>query len=189
MQAFTPNQVNVLEYWSDLEDYYQVGHGSPLNKNVACEAVSDMMHHMESNSLPKVVAYFTHSQTVQLLLTALGTAQDSDALRADNYLSMTRRKWRSSQMAPFAANLAAVKYECPQDVEQTKVMFFLNEKPIDFSWCKVGLCNWSDVKEKYKSYSQGDCASTYCTGSASAIKHIGLLSVLLPCIGLLTYFH
>lgn len=69
-----------------------------------------MMNHIESQAMPKVVAYFTHSATIQLLLTALGAAKDNDALRADNYQQLMRRKWRSSEVSPFASNLAVIKY-------------------------------------------------------------------------------
>lgn len=165
MQAFTPNQINILEYWEDINAYYETGYGSSLNPKIQCEAVKDMMRHLQSNDLPKAVAYFAHSATVQLFLTSLGAAKDFDALNADNYASMTRRKFRTSQLAPFASNLVAIKYECAQEVERNKIMFFLNEKPLDFGWCKVGLCDWSDVQEKYKTFVNADCRSSYCTNS------------------------
>lgn len=69
-----------------------------------------MINHLESQGMPKVVAYFTHSAAIQLLLTALGAHKDNDALRADNYQQVSRRKWRSSEVSPFAANLAVIKY-------------------------------------------------------------------------------
>lgn len=60
--------------------------------------------------MPKVVAYFTQSATIQLFLTALGTFKDNEALRADNYQQQQRRNWRSSEVSPFASNLAVIKY-------------------------------------------------------------------------------
>lgn len=168
-----------MEYWEDLGSYYELGYGRSLNPNIPCEAVKDMMTHLKSRDLPKVVAYFAHSATIQLLLTALGAAKDFDALTADNYANMMRRKYRTSQLAPFASNLAAIKYECPQEVERNKIMFFLNEKPIDFGWCKVGLCDWSDVEEKYKKYVNADCLNTFCTNSAHS-HSFGVEQLLLP---------
>lgn len=154
-----------MEYREDLKYYYASSYGRSINSNMQCEAVADMLKHLESRDLPKVVAYFTHATAIQLFLTALGAAKDSDALRADNYYSMSRRNWRSSVLSPFASNFAAIKYECPEENERQKVMFFLNEKPLDFSWCKVGLCSWSDVRDMFKRYSHGDCASTYCSNA------------------------
>lgn len=181
MQAFTPNQVNAIEYWEDLGAYYELGYGSSLNPNIPCEAVKDMMKHLKSRDLPKAVAYFGHSASIQLFLTALGAAKDFDALTADNYVNMMRRKYRTSLLAPFASNVAAIKYECPQEVERNKVMFFLNEKPLEFGWCKVGLCDWSDVEEKYKKYVNADCPNTFCTSSAHSLS-LGVGQLLLPVI-------
>lgn len=185
-QAFTPNQINVLEYREDLKYYYAASYGRTINTNIECEAVADMLRHLESRDLPKVVAYFSHASAIQLFLTALGAAKDSDALRADNYHSMSRRNWRSSAISPFASNFAAIKYECPEENERQKIMFFLNEKPLDFNWCKVGLCNWSDVREMYKRYSRGDCAATYCSMAASSMPTT-LLFAVIPLIMLIAF--
>ena len=48
-------------------------------------------------------------------------------------------------------------FRCPIDAEKYKVIFFLNEKPIDFKWCNVGLCNWSDVKINYQNLIEKNC--------------------------------
>lgn len=121
-----------------------------------------MLHQLESKENPVVSAYFAHSSTVQLLLTALDAFHDTVPLRAENFAQQARRKWRVSEISPFAANVAAIKYDCPNDNERTKVMFFLNQKPMDFAFCNVGLCNWSDVKRMYSRFDGVDCAKTFC---------------------------
>lgn len=166
--AFTPTQVDDLEYLYDLQDYYGRGYGIEANKRISCAAVKDMIEHLGTDSGPNAVAYFTHSESVLLLLTALRAAKDSDSLRADNYYSMSRRKWRTSEIAPFASNFAAVKYSCLNEVEREKIMFFLNEKPLYFDWCKVGLCNLSEIKERYKEYTDANCDEYFCGGGNAA---------------------
>jgi len=109
--AFTPEHVNILEYHEDLKYYYTSGYGNPLNNNVMCAAVQDMVRNLQSPDNPKVVAYFSHASAIQLFLTALGYAKDVDSLRADNYQQMKYRKFRTSVLSPFASNLAVVKYE------------------------------------------------------------------------------
>jgi multiple inositol-polyphosphate phosphatase / 2,3-bisphosphoglycerate 3-phosphatase len=109
--AFTPEHVNVLEYLEDLKYYYKAGYGSSLNSNIMCAAVKDMVRTIKSEENPKVVAYFTHASAIQLFLTALGYAKDTESLRADNFNKMKYRKFRSSTWSPFASNLAVVKYE------------------------------------------------------------------------------
>jgi multiple inositol-polyphosphate phosphatase / 2,3-bisphosphoglycerate 3-phosphatase len=110
-QAFTVSQVDVLEYKEDLKYYYKSGHGSELNKRMACATVNDMLTQLEYNVGPKTVAYFTHSSELQLFLVALGAVKDNEPLRADNYNRLRNRFWRTSAIAPFAANVAAIKYE------------------------------------------------------------------------------
>lgn len=166
--AFTPTQVDDLEYLYDLETYYARGYGRELNSRLDCAAVKDMIHHLETDDQPNAIAYFTHSESVLLLLTALRTVKDSEPLRADNYYSMSRRKWRTSEISPFGSNFAAVKYSCPNEVESEKIMFFLNEKPLYFDWCKVGLCNLNEVKDRYKEYTEVNCDEYYCSGYSAA---------------------
>lgn len=145
-----------------------------------------MLRFFDSKDQTKVSAYFTHSATVQLFLTALGAVKDTDTLRADNYAQMNRRKFKSSDTIPFAANVAAIKYDCPNDNDRTKVMFFLNQKPMDFSFCNVGLCNWSELKKRYAHFDGVDCSRSFCTHSGSS--QIGIKVVLLVLLSVVGRF-
>lgn len=109
--AFTKSQVEVLEYLEDIKYYYKQGYGYELNSNIACTLAQDLLQYMGSDKNPTVTAYFAHSSTVQLFLTALGVAEDREALRADNFEQMRYRQWRTSKFGPFTTNIAAVKYE------------------------------------------------------------------------------
>uniref|UniRef100_A0A6B2E6E2 Multiple inositol polyphosphate phosphatase 1 n=1 Tax=Phlebotomus kandelakii TaxID=1109342 RepID=A0A6B2E6E2_9DIPT len=180
--AFTKTHVEVLEYKEDLHYYYKNGYGSNLNSKVACALVVDMMRHMESTSQPQAVAYFTHDSAIQLFMTALGANKDRDSLRADNFLQNDRRTWRSSDIAPFGANLVAIKYECPDSSEREKVMFFLNEKPVALDWCRVGLCDWKDVQQTYEPFSSTDCSRTFCGGSSANAIQVSFAILLLQLI-------
>lgn len=171
--------MKILEYADDLRYFYNVGYGNAeVNSQLACAAVSDMLQFIESVELPNVSAYFTHSSTVHLLLAAMGAVKDADLLRADNYAEMDNRKYKSSKDAPFAANLAAIKYECSNDDEHTKVMFFLNEKPLELDFCEEGLCSLTDLKRVYAAFDGADCANTFCKSGASYLGSSMLLMVL-----------
>lgn len=145
-----------------MEKYYKNSYGRSLNSHLTCGAVQDLLHHLDRNDGPATIAYFTHSRAILMLLSSLGIARDSDILRADNYHNMQQRKYRISDITPFASNLMAVKYECPNEVETEKVKFFLNESPVYFDWCKNGLCNLVDVKEQYDEYARVDCEEYFC---------------------------
>lgn len=170
--VFTKSQANVLEYKEDLKYYYQNSYGYEKSSDLACYAVADMMKHMSRADNEQVIAYFTHESEIQLFLTALGAMRDRNALRADNFASMRNRNFRSSELTPFTANVAAVRYQCADPVEPVKVIFFLNEKPLMFEWCRVGLCNWSEVVRQYRRFSEGDCAKMYCGGSGASMRFV-----------------
>ena len=59
---------------------------------------------------PKGIFYFTHAVTILNFLTAMGIGTDSEPLLATNYRQMGRRQFRTSYIAPFNSNLAAVFY-------------------------------------------------------------------------------
>lgn len=75
--------------------------------------------------------------------------------------------------SPFASNVAVVKYECANDLKRFKVQFFLNEKPLNFDWCNIGLCDLDQVIDKYRNFLNTDCSNIYCGGSfASSLNQI-----------------
>lgn len=168
--AFTPSQINDLEYPEDLRKYYESGYGLESNERLLCGLVNDMFTHLENNEQPKAIVYFTHSSSLLLLLTTLKAFKDNVPLRAENYEKMSKRKWRLSQMTPFAANLAVIKYECPNDIEQEKVKFILNEEPLEFEWCNNGLCDYSEFKARYRDFIQADCDEFFCSSSSSTVR-------------------
>lgn len=166
--AFTPNQIYHLEYPEDLRKYYESGYGRAGNSRLLCSLMNDMIKHIESETHPNAVVYLTHSSSFLLLLTTIGAFKDYKPLRADNYYSMSNRKWRLSNISPLASNLAIVKYNCPNDIETEKVKFFLNEEPIDFDWCDMGVCDLKDFKQQYKIFTEVNCTDYYCSKSASS---------------------
>lgn len=174
-----------MEYREDLGTYYESGYGYDLNSKPACAIMADMMKQLESNEQPQVVSYFTHASGIQLLLNAMMAAKDSDPLRSDNFYTQQRRKWATSQISPFTANLMAVKYNCPNENERQKVMFFLNENRIDFIWCRAGLCDLSVIKDKYKYYTNADCSKAFCGNSGSSL-HLNLFNIVVPAMALMT---
>lgn len=147
---------------------------------MACSLVADMMKHLESKEQPQAIAYFAHASGIQLLATALGIRKNNEPLRADNYLTQSRRNWRSSILSPFGSNLAAIKYDCPNDNERNQIMFFLNEKPVDLKWCSVGLCKWSEVKQHYQNFQNANCDAIYCGGSTASTLSLSALNAALP---------
>ncbi|XP_013107819.2 multiple inositol polyphosphate phosphatase 1 [Stomoxys calcitrans] len=169
--AFTADQVTVFEYEDDLKYYYKSGYGFEANSRLNCRAAQDMITHLGSNSMPNVVTYFGHSTGVQTLLNTLGIDKDEVPLLASNFNDQKDRKWATSRIDPFASNFLAVKYHCDAEtVNKEKVIFFVNQDAVDLSWCKVGLCNWSDVLDRYSNLIDANCDSYYCGDGATAVS-------------------
>lgn len=152
----------MLDYKEDLVYYYKKSYGAMVNTKLTCRAVIDMLQHMENKNVYKVIAYFVHSTFAQLFLTALGALKDKHMLRADNYEAMHNRLFKSSYTTPLASNFAIVRYDCPLEPERDKVMFLLNQKPLDVDWCQGGLCNFSDMKKAYAKFVRLDCDESFC---------------------------
>lgn len=161
IQLLTPSQVRIIEYQEDLNYFYKSSHGSELNKNIKCFAMKDMLERLSTDDGQKATVYFSHSAAVQLFLTSLGALKDEIDLKAENFEQIgSKRKWRTSKVSPFAANIGVVRYKCSTN---DRVKFFLNEKVLYFDWCTSnGVCDWRDVEQKYAVYAYKDCDNIYC---------------------------
>lgn len=163
--AFTKDEKILFEYQEDLSYYYYSSYGQTLSSVIGCPPLQDMFNHFtklengDSNEEPQGIFYFAHSTTLQLFLTTMEIAKDSAPLKASNYESMGNRKWRTSHLTPFAANLAAVFYKCDSS---NKVRFYLNEKPLDYEGCEAGVCDWEYLKKKI-GFKASNCNANICT--------------------------
>lgn len=79
-------------------------------------------------------------------------------------------------------------FRCDQG-DHHRVMFFLNEVPVEFSECSVGLCNWDTFKRKFE-YSTR-CDSDLCNGSSPRTLNTNILfySLLTSIIGFIYTFY
>ncbi|XP_011157192.1 multiple inositol polyphosphate phosphatase 1 isoform X2 [Solenopsis invicta] len=153
--VFSKDELRILEYREDLDYYYKAGYGRDINTRLGCPLLHDMMSHFwnvasdEMSNEPAGIFYFSDIVSLQNLLATMGINEDQMRLTAYNYKEMARRQWRTSMISPFAANLIAVFYKCNYDNNRNKVMFYLAEKPVRYSGCQVGLCDWEFLKSKF----------------------------------------
>lgn len=108
-----------------------------------------------------LTANFAHGKAMLLLLTALGAKKDSNPLLASNFNHQQNRQFRSSKWAPFAANFAAVKYNCSFD--RQIVLMLHNGKPIEMPWCEAGsICTVSEISKMFYSSGMKSCPFGIC---------------------------
>jgi hypothetical protein len=111
--VFSPYNNLMLEYFEDLDYYYNAGFGGPrrLFENLNCPLMQDMLSFLDSPAGETTRIYSTHSTAFQLFMVTLGVFGGDTPLTAANFNQQTLRQWRSSFITPMATNLAVVRYE------------------------------------------------------------------------------
>lgn len=101
----------MLSYADDLKHFYKTGPGAEINSKVACPLIADFISHLDGND-DRTVVMFSHSSSMGLFFNALGVGLGDDKLSSGDYEKfMISRNFRTSNILPFAANFAIVKYE------------------------------------------------------------------------------
>ncbi|XP_032520971.1 multiple inositol polyphosphate phosphatase 1-like isoform X2 [Danaus plexippus] len=183
--VFSKDDLKRLEYAEDLETYYKYGYGSYMNQQIGCTGVKDMMDffkiHVEHETpqQPRATVHFTEAAMLFLSLTSFGARRDAAPLTGDNYHTptATARHWTSSSISPYNANLAAILYKCTpnsnfQINDKYQVLFLENERPLYLEGCRVGLCEWNLVKNRFGLIAD-NCNLNFCN-SATKANSIGL---------------
>lgn len=191
--AFTKENILLLEYLEDLTYYYKEGYGNPLSKKLGCKPIADLMKQFTDviehpdQPHPKALISFVNGSMIDLLVTALGAYEDPVPLTADNYHTplIQRRKWRTSNINPFSANIVSVLYKCQQG-EPNQVMFFQNENPMELQGCSVGLCNWSYLKNTFGNIGK-TCNLEFCNDASKTAQSYLLLAI--PLLSILFQFY
>lgn len=106
-----------LEFYEDLEFYYRFGYGHRdhrrLFENVACFLMQDLVHFLRGTdpNAHKAKIYSQNITIMALVLANLGAFDDNSTLTRHNFAQQIQRLWRTSAIAPMAANLAIIRYE------------------------------------------------------------------------------
>lgn len=147
--ALTVNHLKVLEFLKDLTHYYRSGYGNPLTEKLGCSLLADMIKWMKSED-QKPTLYFGDSLGVFKLLVSLGISGGDTPLEGDSYQNSSSREWRTSYLNPYASNILAVIYNCPERTangakEKVKLILYLNGYPIRLPACSGSLpCDIDD---------------------------------------------
>ncbi|CAH0384074.1 unnamed protein product [Bemisia tabaci] len=168
--VFTPDELKVLEYEEDLKHWYKAGYGNAdMSAKVGCIIVRDLLTHFDavikngSTHSPMGVFRFSHSGLMLPTLVKLGMAKDNQKLTAKNYDLLGKREWKTSMIDPFGANLMAVLYRCNTG-EEYKVIFYQNERVVNYPGCDVGLCSWTYLQNQLRS--AFTCTTDFCNSSS-----------------------
>ncbi|CRK90522.1 CLUMA_CG004196, isoform A [Clunio marinus] len=164
---FSPHNNLMLEYFEDLDYFYNTGYGGPrrLFENMNCLLIQDLLGFLDtSDQTENVRIYSTHSTAFQLFMVTLGLFDGDVPLTAANFNIQANRQWRSSFITPMATNLAAIRYNCPAGNDE--VLFLMNEKPFVIPGCQSnGLCNVNVIRQRYSRFIGANCATLACSNN------------------------
>lgn len=114
----------------------------------------------ESGS-PLGVFRFSHSGLLLKVYARMGLFQDATPPRADNFRQQSSRKWRSSLIDPFTANLALVLFKCRDGY---KMLAYIQEKEVILPGCDDYLCPMEIVLAKYAPLADSCDIAEICDG-------------------------
>lgn len=165
--VFSNADLQVLEYTEDLQNYWKDGYGYPLNYEQACPVLKDLItnfqnviKHGEDTSAqekpPVGLFHFSHSGMLMKFYARLGLFKDQTPPLATNFYSQSNRKWRSSEIDPFAGNIAFILFKCTAgNTPEYKVATYVQEKEVILQNCTTTLCPFDTFVATY-----GDLADT-----------------------------
>ncbi|XP_071040371.1 multiple inositol polyphosphate phosphatase 1 isoform X2 [Parasteatoda tepidariorum] len=149
---FSNDDIKVMEYADDIEDYYKRSYGNDVNYEQACPLIKyiiDLFRSYEKTKKNKVALHFSHAGALTRIFAALGMFKDERKLTAEDFCALNNRKWRTSNVVPFNTNLAFVLYDCKGKL---KFLTMHNEKPIAIAGCEVNkLCSLETFYDEYNS--------------------------------------
>jgi hypothetical protein len=178
---FDKRQIEILEYIEDVNTYIKSAYGPKANVRQSCPVVSNLVESFqdairerqadgaagagERSGGPRKRAYFyfSHADPIKKLIAAFGMFKDDDSFTPvkitdfeSRFRVPRRRRWRSSLISPFSANLAFVLYQCPKSSRSSdkqdkfKVLASVTEQPVKLGGCKDTDCNIVRFMEAYE---------------------------------------
>ncbi|GMF09325.1 unnamed protein product [Phytophthora lilii] len=155
-----------MDYFQDLKHFYRKSHGHALSYEIASPLLQNifqtMKQRVDGDSNVEGYFRFAHAETILPLTSLLNVsyfdrhASDREGhFRAETPLKLAlQRKFKSSELSPFAANIGFVLYECRNSGEKLKtfkVKALLNEREVVFDECKgQSLCPFEVVESIFR---------------------------------------
>lgn len=147
--VFSVDELKVLEYEGDLDDYYKDSYGNSLNYEQACPVVNYVVNLFNSSKYweeDRAILHFSHAGALKKVYPRFGLFHDEKKLTADGMCSQQDRKWKSSLISPFNSNLVLVLLKCGTEY---KVTAFHNERELTLGGCPNTRCPLKDFLNKY----------------------------------------
>lgn len=167
-QLFDEADALVMEYSSDLKQYWKRSYGHEINSKSSCILFHDLFHRLDriaaqfnsDGTVSEVVTVQVgHAETLIPLLTLLDLFKDGIPLKSTNFATQQNRTFRSSCFVPYTANLLVALYDCPDGI---RMGVRLNEKPLTLPGLSESVPKYEDVKTRYRALLGGCDQETVC---------------------------
>lgn len=156
-RLFDDSHFDALEYQKDLSFFWSRSYGNPFGTKLAATLLKAVMDDLEqvisqennvASGEPEVLHFmFAHAETLMPLISLFGLYDDEVLWRHDTPKEMwVERKFRSSQIMPFAANIGFLLFDCDQ---KPFVKILHNEKEAVIPGCDSTWCPWEDFKSMF----------------------------------------
>lgn len=174
---FSKDDLKILEYYEDLDDYYADGYGRTINTVAPCLMTTDLIskinhtiNTVSNATFQKVGTYlrFSHAGAIKQLVSHLGlfdyfpppnidspntaVCHEEEIKNAEKF-----RLWKSSLIAPFSCNFQFVLYQCPSKeasddkLSKYHLVTFLQEFPVVVNGCDDEFCPLKQFLNQYLS--------------------------------------
>ncbi|XP_062375888.1 multiple inositol polyphosphate phosphatase 1a [Sardina pilchardus] len=166
-QLFDEMDAKVIEYATDLKQFWKRSYGHEINSKSSCALFHDLFKRLDQAASDSrsghvseaVTIQVGHAETLLPLLTLLGLFKDIEPLTSTNFATQADRIFRAGRIVPYAANLVVVLYNCP---EGFRLEARLNEKPLRLPKLDTDFPLFDDVKRNYAELLQGCNPKTEC---------------------------
>ncbi|XP_039991609.1 multiple inositol polyphosphate phosphatase 1b [Xiphias gladius] len=168
---FDENDAKVLEYKSDLKQYWKRSHGHVISSLSSCPLFHHVFRTLDKAGRPRrsteaspepASILVGHAETLLPLLSLLGLYKDRTPPSADNYRSQHGRSFRTSRIVPYAANLLFVLYDCQRG---PRLQLLINESPARFPGLEAEDAPlYRDVRATYRHLLDGCDFHRECEG-------------------------
>nr|XP_057925247.1 multiple inositol polyphosphate phosphatase 1b [Doryrhamphus excisus] len=171
---FDEDDAQVLEYKSDLKQYWKRAHGHAINSLSSCPLFHHVFRTLDKAGRPRrstdaspepASILIGHAETLLPLLSLLGLYKDEAPPTADNYHRQHGRSFRTSKIVPYAANVLFVLYDCQRG---PRLQLLINETPVRFPGLSAeDVPLYRDVRATYRHLLDGCDFHKECHGTSA----------------------
>ncbi|KAI8912468.1 histidine phosphatase superfamily [Gorgonomyces haynaldii] len=128
----------VFQAQDDLESYFELSYGTPINKDLSCSLLTTIAKEIKQSLLSDNATLslrFTHAESIVPLVTTLGLFEDQISANS-SWQAIRDSPFKVSHFSPFMGNVIFEVYKC----EEPMIRVLVQEQEQRVPWCKDALC-------------------------------------------------